>query len=158
MYIFATQRRRPWIFQTMNSARLYNLSLKFQWLMSSGLKNTGLQSLSLWQRLNYFLNDPFSDKMNYIFNIVNLGEIMCHHSGNPDGFPILLLHSCPSSFQEFRSQSEYFLFTSMLVSLDSMQCHKNNLKVIFDFWQKSQKKKEFNVLFYILKTVLPCSR
>ncbi|XP_023335596.1 uncharacterized protein LOC111706884 isoform X2 [Eurytemora carolleeae] len=31
-----------------------------------------------------------------------LGEIMCHHSGNPDGFTILLLHSCPSSFQEFR--------------------------------------------------------
>ena len=56
--------------------------------------------------------------MNYIVTITNLGEIMCYHSGNPDGFPILLLHSCPSSFQEFRSQSDYFPFTSMLVSID----------------------------------------
>ena len=32
LYIFATQFRRPWIFQTMNSVMLNNLGLKYQWL------------------------------------------------------------------------------------------------------------------------------
>ena len=32
LYIFATQFRRPWIFQTMMSVMLNNLGLKYQWL------------------------------------------------------------------------------------------------------------------------------
>ena len=36
IYIFATQCRRPLIFQTMNSVRSNNLSLKNQWYTPSG--------------------------------------------------------------------------------------------------------------------------
>ena len=41
-YIFATQCRRPLTFQTMNSVRLNNLSLKYQRCTPSGCKDIGI--------------------------------------------------------------------------------------------------------------------
>ena len=49
-YIFATQFRRPWIFQTMNSVRSNIISLKYQKFTPLG-KYIGIRKLSLWQRL-----------------------------------------------------------------------------------------------------------
>ena len=43
----------PKIFQTMNSVRLTNLSLKYQWITPSVCKIWGFENFSLWQRLNY---------------------------------------------------------------------------------------------------------
>ena len=40
--IVATQCRRPLIFQTMNSVRLSNVSLKYQRFTSSGCKDIGV--------------------------------------------------------------------------------------------------------------------
>ena len=45
LYIFATQCRRPVIFQTMNSVRPNNLSLKYQRFTSSDFKD--IDNLSL---------------------------------------------------------------------------------------------------------------
>ena len=41
-FIFATQCRRPLIFQTINSARVYNLSLKYLRFTPSGLIDIGI--------------------------------------------------------------------------------------------------------------------
>ena len=43
LYIFATQCRRPLIFQTMNSVRPNNLSLKYQRFTSSDCKDIGIK-------------------------------------------------------------------------------------------------------------------
>ena len=51
-YIFATQCRRPLLFQTMNSIRSNNVSLKYQSFTPSGLKH--IVNLSLWQKLISF--------------------------------------------------------------------------------------------------------
>ena len=42
-YIFATKCRRPWIFQTMNSVRANNLSLKFQTFTPLVCENIGIR-------------------------------------------------------------------------------------------------------------------
>ena len=54
--IFVTKGHRPQLFQTMNSVRSNNLSLKYQrfTITSSGSKDIGVRKLSLWQRLNSF--------------------------------------------------------------------------------------------------------
>ena len=43
LFIFATQCRRPLIFQTMNSVRPNNLSLKYQRFTSSDCKDIGIR-------------------------------------------------------------------------------------------------------------------
>ena len=54
-YIFATQCRRPSIFQTLISVTINNLSLKFQKFKPTGCEDKGiLKNLSLWQKLNSF--------------------------------------------------------------------------------------------------------
>ena len=45
-YIFATQCRRPFIFQTMNSVRSKSLSLEYQRFTPAGCKDMGI--ISLW--------------------------------------------------------------------------------------------------------------
>ena len=40
-YIFATLCGRPWIFQTLNSVKTSNLSLKNQWFTAIGCKDIG---------------------------------------------------------------------------------------------------------------------
>ena len=49
-YILATQCRRPLIFQTINSVRSNNLSLKYQRFTPTGCR----ENLRLWQKLNSF--------------------------------------------------------------------------------------------------------
>ena len=41
-YIFGTKCRRPYIFQTMNSVKSNNLSLKYQMFTTSGSKDIGV--------------------------------------------------------------------------------------------------------------------
>ena len=53
-YIFATKCRRSLIFQTINSARAYNLSLKYLRCRPSGSIDLGFGNLSLLQGLNSF--------------------------------------------------------------------------------------------------------
>ena len=50
-YIFATKFCRALIFQTIHSARAYNLSLKYLRFTSSGSIDIGIGNLSLRQRL-----------------------------------------------------------------------------------------------------------
>ena len=52
--IFATQCRRPLIFQTMTSIRLNNISYNIKGLRHWVLKIEELEKQSLWQRLNSF--------------------------------------------------------------------------------------------------------
>ena len=47
LYIFVIQCRRPLIFQTMNSVRWKNLSLKYQRITPSGGKNIGIRKSEL---------------------------------------------------------------------------------------------------------------
>ena len=46
LYIFATQCRWPWIFQTMNSVRSNNLSWKYRWFTSLGYKD--IKVINIW--------------------------------------------------------------------------------------------------------------
>ena len=64
LHIFATKSRRPQIFQTMNSARCKNLSLKYQRFAPSGRKNISIRKSEfvtktqfLYQKNNYFYLD-----------------------------------------------------------------------------------------------------
>jgi len=53
-YIFAIQWCRPQIFQTINSVRSNNQSLKYLRFTVSGFKDIGIRKFSLLQRLNSF--------------------------------------------------------------------------------------------------------
>ena len=59
LFIFATQWLRPYLFQTMNSDRWKNLSLKYQRFTPSGEKNMGIRK-SEFVTKTQFLYDLFS--------------------------------------------------------------------------------------------------
>ena len=46
-FIVGTKCLRPEIFKTMNSVRLNNLSLKYQWFILLGCKDIGIRKLEL---------------------------------------------------------------------------------------------------------------
>ena len=50
---------RTFISQIMNSVRSDNPSLKYQRFIPSGCNYIGIENLSLWQRLNFFLSFLF---------------------------------------------------------------------------------------------------
>ena len=69
-YVFATQCRRPKIFQTMHSGRSNNLSLKY-------IKE--LENFCLWQRLNSFLLIFFLIRLSSkTFDSFNIDYIVFH--------------------------------------------------------------------------------
>ena len=51
--IFATQCRRPYIFQTMNSVRLNNVSLKYQRPSPSGCKDIGIRKFEFAEKTQF---------------------------------------------------------------------------------------------------------
>ena len=53
-YIFATQCCRPWIFQTINSVRSNNLSLKYQRFRPPGCRDIGFRNFEFVAKLNFF--------------------------------------------------------------------------------------------------------
>ena len=53
-YIFATQYRRFFIFQTKNSVRLYNLSLKYLRFKPSGCKGRYYKIEVCWKKISSF--------------------------------------------------------------------------------------------------------
>ena len=56
-YIFATQRSRPLIFQTMNCIRSKNLSLKYQRFTLLGCKNIGTRKFEFVAKPGSFWDD-----------------------------------------------------------------------------------------------------
>ena len=64
--IFATQCRRPQIFQTMNYVRSNNLSLKYQRFTPSGCKDTGIGKFEFVAKTQ-FLSRKYDFKFFYIF-------------------------------------------------------------------------------------------
>ena len=66
LYIFVTQCGRPQIFQTMNSVRWKNLSLKYQRFAPSGGKNIGIRK-SEFVTKTQFLYMPSSEQNLYGF-------------------------------------------------------------------------------------------
>ena len=53
-YIFATQCRRSYVFQTINSLRLNNLSLKYQMFMPSGCKDIQIKKFEFVTKTEFF--------------------------------------------------------------------------------------------------------
>ena len=51
--IVATQCRRPLIFQAMNAARSYNVSLKYQMSTSSGCKDIGITKIEFVKKTQF---------------------------------------------------------------------------------------------------------
>ena len=68
LYIFATQCRRPLIFQTMNSVKPKNLSLKYQRFASSDCKDIGIRQFEFVTKPQflYRLLIRDSDWLNFI--------------------------------------------------------------------------------------------
>ena len=68
LYIFATQCRRPLIFQTMNSVKPKNLSLKYHSFTSSDCKDIGIRQFEFVTKIQflYRLLIRDSDWLNFI--------------------------------------------------------------------------------------------
>ena len=54
-YIFGTKYCRPWIFQTMNSVKSNNLSLKYQRFTTSGSKDIGVSTFEFVAKTQFLL-------------------------------------------------------------------------------------------------------
>ena len=54
-YIFATQRWRSWIFQTINSVRSNNISLKYQRFTTLGSEELGIINSEFVTKTQFFL-------------------------------------------------------------------------------------------------------
>ena len=71
LYNFATQCRRPKIFQTMNSVRSDNLSLKYQRFILSGCQDIGVRKFEFVAKTHFlwpYTNTMYEEKTSKILN------------------------------------------------------------------------------------------